>query len=237
MGDGIKILLHDQTFAEQVFQHIKRLILAEQLQPGQRIPEEKIAQSFGVSRTPIREALRKLERYGLVRIVPRSHAEVVRLDEQDARQLWQVRLELERLSVGLLAAKAGAEDCGAIRAFAEACQSAADEGDIAGTFDTDNQFHLEIAKRSGNHYIFDVLKMLSAKIHLHRTTNCTDIEKIRSDIRLHFCLVDALCAGDCVEATRLIVEHIRRSEKTVIPESSSACAERATENEGRREGR
>jgi DNA-binding GntR family transcriptional regulator len=220
MGEGMQFSLHNQTFAEQVFQHIKRMILAEQLQPGQRIPEEKIAQSFGVSRTPIREALRKLERYGLVRIVPRSHAEVVRLDEADARQLWQVRLELEGLSVRLLSAKATAEDCRAIRGFAETCQDAADEGDIASTFDADNLFHLEIAKRSGNHYVFDVLKTLSAKIHLHRTTNCTDIDKIRGDIRVHFALVDALCAGDSEQATQLMSEHIRRSEKTVTPESS-----------------
>ena len=72
------------------------------LKGGKRIPEEKVAQQFGVSRTPIREALRRLEEYGIIRVKPRSYAEVVGLSPKEARHISIVRAELETLSVRLL---------------------------------------------------------------------------------------------------------------------------------------
>ena len=107
MLEGVKIDLQRRSLSEQVFQHIRRMILSEELHGGQRIPEERIAQTFGVSRTPIREAMRKLEKVGLVKIVPRSHAEVMKIHSTLGRSVsssngcqcvsWQ-REQLKRTS-------------------------------------------------------------------------------------------------------------------------------------------
>ena len=66
MLDELNISLNENSLADQVFLHVKRMILSQQLKGGDRIPEGKIASTFGVSRTPIREALRKLQEFGLV---------------------------------------------------------------------------------------------------------------------------------------------------------------------------
>jgi len=98
--------IHRESLSEQVYYYIKRLILSGEIQGGQRIPEEKVAQQFGVSRTPIREALKRLEEYGLIQIKPRSYAVVVALEPHEAGQLAVIRSSLETLAVGLLT------DCG-----------------------------------------------------------------------------------------------------------------------------
>ncbi|MDO8944225.1 MAG: GntR family transcriptional regulator, partial [Desulfobacterales bacterium] len=76
--------IHRQSLSEQVYHYIKRLILSGEIRGGEKIPEEKVAQRFGVSRTPIREALSRLEEYGLIQIKPRSYAEVVALEPHEA---------------------------------------------------------------------------------------------------------------------------------------------------------
>jgi DNA-binding GntR family transcriptional regulator len=101
-----QICLDRKSLSDQVHELIKRMILSEELRGGERIPEEKIAHIFGVSRTPIREALRKLEKGGLVRIVPHSHAEVIALEPEAAGHIFELRLSLETLAVRRLAARA-----------------------------------------------------------------------------------------------------------------------------------
>ena len=211
MLDGVKISLHRKSLAEQVFQHIKRMILSEELQAGERIPEERVAQAFGVSRTPIREAIRQLETYGLVTIVPRSHAEVVKLDEEDARQIGQVRMQLERLSIRLLTEKATEEDIRALYVINDECQLYVDKGDIGGTFERDSELHLEIARRSGNAYLSCFLQNLDVKIQLIRITSGFSIDMIRQNVLFHKQILDALSNRQVEQAEHLMEEHISSS--------------------------
>jgi DNA-binding GntR family transcriptional regulator len=210
--ENLNIPLNENTYSEQVFHHVKRLILSETLKPGQRIPEEKIAQSFGVSRTPIREALRKLEKYGLVTIVPRSHAEVVSLDRESAYGLWDVRILLEAYAIARLARTATQEDVDALTDVAHRCDDAAEADDMASTFEIDNEFHLQIAQRCGNSHVFDLLNTMSAKIQLHRTTFCTDIAQVRQDIKKHYPIIEAVKRHDSEQAESLLTAHIRQGE-------------------------
>lgn len=204
-------LQKSEKLSEQVFTHVKRMILAEEIKGGEHIPEEKIAQTFGVSRTPIREALRKLEKYGLVKIVPHSHAEVVKVGIEDRAYIGEVRIQLEELSTRLLAENASAEQCSTLYRIAAVCDEYADRGDIAGVFEKDSEFHLEIAKLSGNPYIYDILRNLNIKILLLRTIYCTTIEKIRQDLQFHGKIVEAIQAHDTNTAVYLMTEHLRES--------------------------
>lgn len=211
MLEGIKIDLQKKSLAEQVFQHIKRMILSEELTGGQRIPEERIAQAFGVSRTPIREALRKLEKSGLVNIVPRSHAEVITLDLEDAKHIGEARIALECMAVRLLAERATAQDCAELRRISDTCRKNADQEDIGEVFESDNDLHTEIAKRSGNPYIRELLDNLSIKIQLLRTTTCVTIDSIRQDIGRHERIIKAVENHEPAEAVKLMREHIEHA--------------------------
>jgi DNA-binding GntR family transcriptional regulator len=207
--EGLQIDLEKSSLSEQVFRHIRRLILAEELKGGQRIPEEAIANAFGVSRTPIREALRKLEKHGLVKIVPRSHAEVIKLDPEDAKQLSEVRIQLESLTTRRLAKSAGEEDIKVLRELSMECARFVKEGDIANAFEKDSQLHLEIARRSGNRHAFDLLRNLNEKINLLRITHCVSLDKIAKDIEVHPAIIEAMARHDASKAEKLMIQHIR----------------------------
>ena len=211
MLEGVRIDLQKKSLAEQVFQHIKRMILSEELTGGQRIPEEHIAQAFGVSRTPIREALRKLEKNGLVNIVPRSHAEVIQLDLVDAKHIGEARIALECMAVRLLAEGSTPEDCAELRRISEEVRKFAEKGDIGEVFEKDNDLHTEIARRSGNPYLCELLKNLGIKIQLLRTTTCVTIDSIREDIGRHELIIGAVENHKASKAVELMREHIEHA--------------------------
>lgn len=217
MLKGQQISLQRRSLGEQVFHEVKRMILSEELRGGERIQEERIARAFGVSRTPIREALRKLEKVGLVRIVPHSHAEVVRLDPVDAGHIGEVRLHLECLAVRRLAGTASDADIAELRRLEALCSASARGTDIAAVFEADNGLHLEIARRCGNPYVREILQDLSVKINLLRTTTCVRLSDIRRHVRWHARIVQAIEAHDPEGAEAAMRDH--------IVEASSALGE------------
>jgi DNA-binding GntR family transcriptional regulator len=90
---------------EQIYEGIKEMILTNLFEPGEIVPIEKMAEEFGVSPTPIREALIRLEGFGLVTLVPNKGARVAEISEQDVRDIWQMRTLLEPFAAGLSAAQ------------------------------------------------------------------------------------------------------------------------------------
>ena len=211
--EALDLNLEKRSLSEQLFDHIKDLILSDKLKCGERIPEVKIASAFGVSRTPIREALRKLEKYGLVKIYPRSHATVVEIDENESAYIEQVRLQIETAAVRLLAEHATPEDCTVLKNYADLCEKYIKENNIAACFEYDGILHLEIAKRSGNPYFYSILHMLDAKIQLIRTKYCTHAKKIAFDIKDHYPLVKAICNNKPDEAEEIMRKHVRQTHK------------------------
>jgi DNA-binding GntR family transcriptional regulator len=198
------------SLADQVYDHIKRMILTGKLKGGQRIPEESIAQSFGVSRTPIREALRRLEKNGLVNLFPRRYAEVARVTLEDKRHIGEVRIQLGALSVRLLAKRATPEDCGALRAIAVRCVQFAESGDFASCFEADSQLHCEIARRSGNGYLYELERSIDLKVQLLRNIEVLSSDHVKAGIALHAPLIEAICRHDAEGAQAILLEHLKK---------------------------
>jgi DNA-binding GntR family transcriptional regulator len=197
-----------QSLAEQVYNYIKRLILSGDLKGGEKIPEEKVAQQFGVSRTPIREALRRLEEYGLIKIKPRSFAEVVKLDPQEAEQLARVRARLETLAVEVLAECGVEEDFAILEHLAKECEALLATGDLASTFEKDSQFHLEIAKRTGNQHLYEIFEKIDAKMQLLRLVLHLPVKELTQFIGQHEPLVHHMKVHDKEAAVRLMTKHV-----------------------------
>ena len=102
MGEQFQIDMNDfLPLRDVVFNTLRKAILTGQLKPGERLMEVHLANQLGVSRTPIREAIRKLELEGLVIMVPRRGAEVARITEKSLRDVLEVRRALDALSVEL----------------------------------------------------------------------------------------------------------------------------------------
>jgi DNA-binding GntR family transcriptional regulator len=196
------------SLADQVYHDIKYLILSGELQGGNRIPEEKLAEQFGVSRTPVREAVRRLDEFGLVRLKPRSYAEVISLSEKEADQVMAVRTELEALAVSQLAENASGQDVQALTELAEKCYRALEDGSVADTFELDSCFHLEIAQRSGNGILAELMERLDAKVQLVRLMRCSTPETINQNIHVHDKIIAAIAEHDGVQAEAIMREHI-----------------------------
>ena len=197
-----------QSLAEQVYHYIKQMILSGELQGGEKIPEEKIAGQFGVSRTPIREALRRLDEYGLVYLKPRSYAIVVELDPREAERVSLVRAQLESLSVSLLTDCATAEDLEVLEQLATECDEYLTTGDVANTFEKDSQFHLEIAKCTQNRHLLEIFEKIDAKVQLLRLVLHLPIENLKSFIAQHHPIIQCIKQHDKDAAETLMRTHI-----------------------------
>lgn len=200
------------SLADQVYHDIKRLILSGTLQGGDRIPEESLAKQFGISRTPVREAVRRLDEFGLVRLKPRSYAEVITLSEVEADHVMSVREELEGLAVRELAEKASGQDVQALTALAETCYRLLGDGNVADTFETDSRFHLKIAGLSGNGILAELMERLDAKVQLVRLMRCSTPETIYQNIHVHDKIIEAIAANDSATAEGIMREHIHPKE-------------------------
>jgi DNA-binding GntR family transcriptional regulator len=197
-----------RSLADQIFAHIKRMILSGELGAGERVPEARIGEHFGVSRTPMREALRRLEQYGLVHIKPRCYAEVVRMADEEVDQIAQVRAQVEGLSARLLAERATAEDCAALRVHAAACMRLLEGGDMGAAFEEDSELHLDIARRCANPYVFDIMQRFDARIQLARMVRCGTHEHVLSAVKEHDVLLDAFERNAAGEAEELMKRHV-----------------------------
>ncbi len=200
--------IHRQSLSEQVYYYIKRLILSGEIKGGQRVPEEKVARQFGVSRTPIREALKRLEEYGLIQIKPRSYAVVVALEPHEAGQLAIIRSQLEILSVGLLTDCGTNEDFNELDELARECNALIAAGDIATTFEKDSRLHLEIARRTGNRHLYEIFERLDAKIQLLRLVLRLPLKKLKLYVKHHDDIIAAMQRGDKELAVTLMQHHI-----------------------------
>jgi GntR family transcriptional regulator, rspAB operon transcriptional repressor len=200
--------IHRESLSDQVYHYIKRLILSGEIRGGEKIPEEKVAQKFGVSRTPIREALSRLEEYGLIQIKPRSYAEVVTLKPHEAGQLAVIRSQLETLAVSLLAECGTEEDFRELGLLAKECNALIAEGDIATTFEKDSLWHLEIARRTGNPHLYEICEKLDAKIQLLRLILSIPLGKLKIYVKHHDAIIDALKKRDKELAVTLMKHHV-----------------------------
>lgn len=200
--------LERRSLSIQVYEHIKKMILSREIRGGMKIPEERIAELFKVSRTPIREALRRLEADGLVKIQPRRFAEVITLKEGDRRHLTTLQIALETLAVRLLAPVITPSECGHLDGIARTCRHMADIEDRAGLYQQDSKFRTELARLTRNGYLHEMIKSLDLKIQLLRSQTLLSPEEVQKGLELQTALIAALEAHDPEKAARLVTKHL-----------------------------
>lgn len=188
---------------------IKEMIFCMELLPGTRIPEVQLASKLAVSRTPIHDALRRLAAEGLVTVSANRGAVVTRFTDEQIREVGALRLAQDLLSAQLAAYYGSAADFERLDGLAAACEEAAAGGDVYGRIRTDNEFHLEIARISGNEQLIRQQFSLYQQIHLIQISQYTDVADSLQQIHHHKPIVAALRARDNGELRRLVCNHIR----------------------------
>ena len=166
------------TLADRVFQTLREQILQGIYKPGQKFNIDQLARDLGVSNTPIREAMARLERLGLVDIIPYCGPKIKRLNVSQLTDLYEVRIALEELAVRLVAQS---EDPDVFNGMAEALQMqerASNGNDPRAAVDADRAFHDALVQASGNSVLLEMLPNLSDRTRLLLEINRPPSEEI-----------------------------------------------------------
>ena len=195
---------------EVVFMTLRRQILRGELKPGERLMEISLANKLGVSRTPIREAIRMLEHEGLVVMVPRRGAHVAEITRQELNDVLEIRKTLEVLAIQRSCANMTDRDIRQLREAEEAFAILVErkDADITALGEADEHFHDIIYQGTNNRRLIQILNNLREQMYRFRVEYLKDIDIRQMLVREHDAIVKALEIRDTEEAVRLVTMHI-----------------------------
>lgn len=198
-----------------VFNTLRQAILKGELEPGERLMEIQLAERLGVSRTPIREAIRKLELEGLVLMIPRKGAEVAKISEKSLRDVLEVRRSLEELAIELACARMDEEDIRNLEQARDAFCAAVRQGDAMTIAESDEHFHDIIYNGTGNTRLVQILNNLREQMYRYRLEYIKDEDKRQILLVEHDQIFKAIRDRHVAEAKAAAREHIDNQEITV----------------------
>jgi len=198
----------NQTLGERVHDYLREEILAGRFAPGSELLEVPLSQSLGVSRGPIREALRTLEAEGLVEITPRRGAVVTSLSKRDFLDAYQVRESLEVLGVRLAVPRFSDPELVALESRIEAMTEHAAAGDFDAFFEANAAFHEAIIEASGNRKLIEIYRRLTAQMGPYRRPSAKLRGNLDNSIAEHREIVEAARKRDVEAAAELVMRHI-----------------------------
>lgn len=199
-----------------VFRNIRTAILKGDFQPGERLMENQLAERLGVSRTPVREAIRKLELEGLVVMVPRKGAEVASITEKDIRDVLEVRATLEGLAAKLACESMTKEDIKKLEFANRQFVKAVQDQDMEEVVKRDIAFHDVIFEAAGNEKLAQLINQLREQIYRYRMEYIYHIADHNQLVSEHIQIVEALKNKKSELATELAIAHVQTQKKSVI---------------------
>ena len=206
----------DRSLRGRVFEKLREDILSGVYKDCDELREITIGEEMGVSRTPVREALRQLELEGLVVMIPRKGAEVARITEKDLRDVLEVRCSLEELAAELAAERMDEEGQEKLDQALVEFESAIESGDNAAIADSDMEFHDIIFDATGNPRLIQIIGNLREQFYRYRLEYVKDTDYHIVLLNEHKELVNAIRAGKKEEARKIMKKHITNQEMTVI---------------------
>ncbi len=199
-----------------VFNTLRHAILKGELEPGERLMEIALAQKLGVSRTPIREAIRKLELEGLVVMVPRKGAEVADITEKDLRDVLEVRTALEELSIGLAMKNMNDDDCKQLTEANKLFAKDSEGDDLIKIAEADVAFHELIYMATGNKRLIQMINNLREQMYRYRLEYIKDKSTHARLVDEHNRIIDAMVKNDVAAAKAAIKLHVENQEENIL---------------------
>lgn len=199
-----------------VFTTLREAILHGELAPGERLMEIHLANELGVSRTPIREAIRKLELEGLVIMTPRKGAVVASITEIDLRDVLEVRRVLEKLSMELACKRITQEELDQLKNEMAVFKRVVESGDISKIATEDVVFHDIIYHAAGNNRLVQMLNNLRDSLYRYRLEYIKHKTNHAQILKEHMQIVSTLENHDVEEGKKAIGEHIINQEKSIL---------------------
>ena len=199
-----------------VFNTLRQAILRGELKPGERLMEIQLANKLGVSRTPIREAIRKLALEELVLMIPRKGAEVAEITEKSLRDVLEVRRALEELAVRLACDKISEEKIQELKEAAEYFQSTLKSGDITKIAEADVKFHDVIYLATDNQKLIQLLSNLGEQMYRYRVEYLKRSDFHQQLIDEHEEIIQTIETGQKDKAAKVVCQHVDNQVEAVI---------------------
>ena len=201
-----------------VYEELKHRILIGEIVPGTRMMEVELAEDLGVSRTPIREAIRNLEKEGLVTIEPRRGAYASKLARKDVIDILEVRQELEGFAAALAAERMTAEHKEKLEAINDEYKESVASGSTADMVRLDSDFHRFIVESCDNPALLRMITQLQEMVLRFRYLYYEDLDRAQKQPAAHQIIIDALASGDAERSRKAARDHIDDLKTLVLNE-------------------
>lgn len=205
-----------------VFNTLRQAILKGELEPGERLMEIQLAERLGVSRTPIREAIRKLELEGLVLMIPRKGAEVAEISEKSLREVLEVRRSLEELAIELACQRITPEELTALEEAENRFARAVEDGEVMAIAESDENYHELIYQATANDRLVQILNNLREQMYRYRLEYIKDEDRRQILVVEHEHILRAVRRRDIADAKSAVREHIDNQQLTITRNLTTA---------------
>lgn len=209
------MLEENQSLSARVYRSLEDDILTGRYQPDDELKEKSIADEMGVSRTPVREALRQLELQGLVTIVPNRGARVVGLTRQDMHDIYEMRSLLEGLCAAKAAKNATREQIEAMEETVYLSEFHTARGHSEQVYEEDNRFHQALYEASGSPILQNTMGNLHHYLLRIRKKSLESMDRCRQSNEEHRKILEAVRRHDAQQARQLADAHIRSTMQNI----------------------
>lgn len=199
-----------------VFNTLRQAILTGELKPGERLMELHLANKLGVSRTPIREAIRKLELEGLVTMIPRRGAEVAQITEKSMNDVLEIRRAVDALCVELACDRISKEELEKLKSACDSFEKAVYGKDAKKIAQADVELHDIIVQATGNQRLIQLVNNLSEQMYRYRYEYIKDASQHERLIEEHRIIYESIVKKDKETASQAARMHIDNQEKAII---------------------
>ena len=216
MSDNLSLVMNDfLPLRDVVFNTLRQAILTGELKPGERLMEIHLANRLGVSRTPIREAIRKLELEGLVTMIPRRGAEVAQITEKSMKDVLEVRRTLDALSAELACERISSEEEEALKKACQNFEEAVKTKDAKIIAKADVALHDIIAAATGNQRLIQLINNLAEQMYRYRVEYLKRKEVHPTLLMEHQYIIECIENRNKEEAKKAVSTHIENQAKKV----------------------
>ncbi|QEK13276.1 GntR family transcriptional regulator [Crassaminicella thermophila] len=205
-----------QPLRDVVFEHLRNAILNGNLKPSERLMEVQIAEQLGVSRTPVREAIRKLELEGLVVMIARKGAYVADVSVKDILDVLEVRSVLEGLAAALAAERITDEELEELELISNNFKKALENDDKEKMIEKDMQFHDKILRSTRNPKLIQIAQSLQEQVQRFRTTYFIEYNQLKTILSDHQEILEAISNREVEKAQKVAQKHVDDLESTIM---------------------
>lgn len=199
-----------------VFNTLRQAILTGEMKPGERLMEIHLANKLGVSRTPIREAIRKLELEGLVIMIPRRGAEVAQITWKNLKDVLEVRKALDVLAIELACERMTQEELQKLCKACEAFKDATKNGDLRKIAESDVALHDIIVYSTRNNRLIQLVNNLSEQMYRYRFEYIKDVSQHERLVKEHNDIYESILKKNKKAAADAVRRHIDNQEEAII---------------------